>query len=116
MYLMSQLSLSSLAKQLGLSDHESKQLGLSDYESRGRDLRSLRALRERVSDMYSKEKDLVSVEDLLGRHEAVWHFAQMACQELEAKIDAFDGAVKRSGHPGLSVDGIRVCSPLYDES
>lgn len=85
----------------------------AQHEWRGR---ILRGLQKRVSDMYSTEKDLVSVEDLLGRHEAVWHLAQMACQELEAKIDAFEGAVKRSGHPGLSVDGINVCSPLEDES
>jgi hypothetical protein len=55
--------------------------------------------------MSSKEEELISVEELLGGHEAVLDYACSACEELEEKIEAFEDAMKLSGNPGFTMDG-----------
>ena len=83
------------------------QLGRSDLPDELREL-CLDTLPKRKGYMYSKEEELISVEDLLGGHEAVLEYARSACQELESKIEAFEDAVKCSGYPGFTMDGIYI--------
>ena len=82
-----------------------EQLGRPDLPDDLREL-CLEHLPKRKLYMSSQEEDLISVEDLLGRHESVLQYADSACKELDGKIDIFDEAVKQSGQPGLCMNGI----------
>lgn len=80
------------------------QLGRSDLPE---ELRGLckETLPKRKTYMYLKEEELISVEELLGGHEAVLEYARSACQELEEKIQAYEDAMKVSGNPRFTMDG-----------
>jgi hypothetical protein len=80
------------------------QLGRSDLPDELRGL-CLETLPKRKAYMYSKEEELISVEELLGGHESVLEYARSACQELEEKIEAYEDAIKLSGNPGFTMDG-----------
>jgi hypothetical protein len=88
------------------------QLGRPDLPDELREL-CHETLPKRMSYMYSKEEDLISVEDLLEGHEAVLKYAHSACQELEAKIEVFEDAVQRSGYPGFCLDGTHTFCSLF---
>ena len=80
------------------------QAGRSDIPEEVRGL-CMETLPKRKAYMHSKEEELISVEELLGGHEAVLEYARSACQELEEKIEAYEDAMKLSGNPGFTMDG-----------
>jgi hypothetical protein len=80
------------------------QLGRSDLPDELREL-CLETLPKQKTYIYSKDEELIAVEDLLGGHEAVLEHGRSACQELESKIEAFEDAMKRSRKPGFTIDG-----------
>jgi hypothetical protein len=81
------------------------QLGRPDLPEELRGL-CLETLPKRRNYIYTKEEDLISVEELLGGHEAVLEYARSACEELEEKIEAYEDAMERSGNPGFTMDGM----------
>lgn len=80
------------------------QLGRSDLPEELRGI-CMETLPKRNTYMYTKEEELISVEELLGAHEAVLEYAHSACQELEEKIEAYEDAMQLSGNPGFTMDG-----------
>ena len=81
------------------------QLGRPDLPEELRSL-CLETLPKRRNYIYTKEEDLISVEELLGGHEAVLEYARSACEELEEKIEAYEDVMELSGKPGFTMDGI----------
>lgn len=81
------------------------QLGRPDLPEELRGL-CLETLPKRRNYIYTKEEDLISVEELLGGHEAVLEYARSACEELEEKIEAYEDVMELSGKPGFTMDGI----------
>ncbi len=69
-----------------------------------------KALWSRRDEIYTKQKELTTLEELLGGHKAVLDFADSACEELEQNIKLLETALTPDQCAALSVYGSLVYS------